>query len=118
MKTSNLDQIIIDAIQDKKGSSISLLDLKKIAAAPAFEFVICQGKTPSQTTAIADSIVEKIKESEGRNPASVNGMRNGQWIIVDYGDIMIHIFTPEFREFYNLEDLWSDGEILQVPDLD
>lgn len=118
MKTNSLTQTIIEAIQDKKGSSICSINLSKIPTAPAFDFIICQGKTPSQTTAIADNVVDKVREMHGRKPISLNGIRNGQWIIVDYGDVMVHIFTPDFREFYNLEDLWIDGEIERIPDID
>lgn len=118
MKTKNITQIIIDAIQDKKGTKICNINLSKIPTAPAFDFVICQGKTPAQTTAIADNVIEQVRIKADRKPDTVNGIRNGQWIIVDYGDVMVHIFTPDFREFYNLEDLWIDGEITNIPDLD
>ena len=118
MKTDKLLDTIVEAIQDKKGSSICAIDLSSIPSAPAFNFIICQGKTPAQTSAIADNIILKSREVGGRKPASVDGMRNGQWIIVDYGDIMVHVFTPDFREFYNLEDLWSDGNVNRIPDLD
>lgn len=118
MKKDKLLNTVIDAIQDKKGTSITSIDLSSIQTAPALDFVICQGKTPSQTTAIAESVIDKARENDGRKPASVAGMRNGQWIIVDYGELMVHIFTPDFREFYNLEDLWVDGKIENIPDLD
>ena len=118
MNTNNLKTTIIDAIQDKKGSSVCFIDLSAIPSAPASGFVICQGKTPAQTSAIADNVLLKAREDAGRKPAVIHGMRNGQWIIIDYGDTMVHIFTPDFREFYNLEDLWSDGKIELIPDLD
>lgn len=118
MKPNKFAKTIIDAIQDKKGTSICNIDLSAIQSAPASNFIICQGKTPAQTTAIADSVIEKAREIDGRKPDSTAGIRNGQWIIVDFGDIMVHIFTPDFREFYNLEDLWSDGTIENIPDLD
>lgn len=118
LKTDNLSNIIIDAIQDKKGRDICTIDLTSIPTSPASSFIICQGKTPSQTSAIAENLIDKAREAQGRKPSTVDGMRNGQWIIVDYGDIMVHVFTPDFREFYNLEDLWSDGNIEKIPDLD
>lgn len=123
MTTLNLNpdkfkNTIIDAIQDKKGTEICTIDLSSIPAAPAYDFVICQGKTPTQTSAIADSIIEKAREEGGRKPDRVDGLRNGQWIIIDYGDLMVHVFTPDFREFYNLEDLWIDGRTVRIPNLD
>ena len=117
-KQDNLNKIIIEAIQDKKGTEICSMDLSLISSAPAFNFIICQGKTPTQTAAIADNIIEKARENVHIRPAQVDGMRNGQWIIIDYGDTMVHVFTPDFREFYNLEDLWSDGKIERIANID
>lgn len=118
MNNNNLTDAIIEAIQDKKGSALCHINLRKVTSAPSYEFIIAQGKTPTQTSAIADNIIDKTIERCARKPVKVDGMRNGQWIILDYGEIMVHLFVPEFREFYNLEDLWSDGEITNIPDLD
>lgn len=118
MKTINFKDTIVEAIQDKKGTAICAIDLSAIPTAPASQFIICQGKTPAQTSAIADNIIDKAREFAGRKPDSLHGIRNGQWIIIDYGDTMVHVFTPDFREFYNLEDLWIDGDIDRIPDLD
>lgn len=118
MKENNLKNTIIEAIQDKKGSSICTINLASIPTAPAYDFVICQGKTPSQTSAIADNVIEKAREGNGRKPDRVDGMRNGQWIIIDYGELMVHVFTPDSREFYNIEDLWVDGDTVSIPDID
>lgn len=118
VKKNNIKDTIIEAIQNKKGSSICCIDLSKIPTAPASGFIICQGKTPTQTTAIADEIIDKTREINNQKSFSIDGMRNGQWIIIDYGETMVHIFTPDFREFYNLEDLWADGKIEKIEDLD
>lgn len=118
MRLNSLKDTIVEAIQDKKGTSVCSIDLSGIPTAPASGFIICQGKTPSQTSAIADNIILKARESSGRKPSKIDGMRNGQWIIIDFGEVMVHVFTPDFREFYNLEDLWSDGSIEVIPDLD
>lgn len=115
---NSFSNTLINAIQDKKGQAICSIDLSSIATAPASRFIICQGKTPSQTSAIADNVILKAREDGKRKPSVVEGMRNGQWIIIDYGDVMVHIFTPDFREFYNLEDLWIDGDIVKIPDID
>lgn len=118
MSNKPLSSAIVDAIQDKKGLSVCRIDLSGIPSAPTSEFIICQGKTPSQTTSIAENVVEVALREHKRKPNKVDGMRNGQWIIVDFGDIMVHVFTPDFREFYNLEDLWSDGIVQRIPDID
>lgn len=112
------ENFIINAIQDKKGTGITELDLKEIESAPAQSFIICQGKSTSQVSAIADHIREELRVKFGIKPFNYDGYRNSQWIILDYGETMIHIFLPEYREFYNLEDLWSDSKITNIPDLD
>lgn len=117
-KTDKLSSQIIDAIQDKKGQKISLIDLATIESAPAGEFIICQGKSTSQVSAIADSIRDKLLKENGVKPYNYDGYRNSQWIVIDYGNVLVHIFLPEYREFYNLEELWSDAKITEIPDLE
>ena len=109
---------IIEAITDRKGKKISLIDLAKIETAPASSFVICQGSSSSQVSSIADSIRERLQKNLDTKPYNYDGYKNSQWIVIDYGDIMVHVFLPEFREFYNLEDLWNDADIKNLPDLD
>lgn len=109
---------IIEAITDRKGKKISLLDLNKIETAPAPSFIICQGQSTSQVSSIADSIRERLQKNLDLKPYNYDGYKNSQWIIIDYGDVMVHVFLPEYREFYNLEELWNDANITNLPDLD
>ena len=109
---------IIEAITDRKGKKITLLDLHKIDTAPATNFVICQGSSTSQVSSIADSIRERLLKNLDVKPYNYDGYKNSQWVVIDFGDVMVHVFLPEFREFYNLEDLWSDATIKYLPDLD
>lgn len=109
---------IVEAITDRKGKKISLLKLDKIDTAPASSFIICQGTSTSQVNAIADSIRERLQKNLDIKPYNYDGYKNSQWIVIDYGDVMAHVFLPEFREFYNLEELWSDADITNLPDLD
>ncbi|MCH5222789.1 MAG: ribosome silencing factor [Muribaculaceae bacterium] len=120
MTKPNTEKIneIVEAITDKKGSKITILDMGDIDSAPANQFIICQGKSTSQVSSIADSVRERIQKNLNSKPYNYDGYKNSQWIIIDYGDIMVHVFLPEFREFYNLEDLWSDAKITSLPDLD
>ena len=118
MIKKDITEDIIDAITDRKGKKIRVLDLEKIDTAPASKFIVCQGGSNQQVGAIADSVREKINEKLQIKPYNYDGYKNSQWIIIDYGDIMVHVFQPEFREFYNLEELWSDGNIIEIPDLD
>lgn len=116
--TPTLSQLIVDAIQDKKGTGISIVDMRNIPSAPATEFIICEGRSTSQVTAIADNIREEIQRRSGRKPFNYDGYRNAQWIAIDYGDTMIHVFLPDVRAHYNLEELWYDAKITRLPDLD
>ncbi len=115
---TDISDLLIEAIQDKKGSKITMLNLDKLESAPASKFVICQGRSTSQVSAIADGIREDIQKSTGIKPYNYDGYRNSQWIVIDYGNVLVHVFLPEYREFYNLEDLWSDAEIREIPDLE
>ena len=113
-----LTQFIIDAIQDKKGRAIAVVDLSEIESAPCREFVLCEGRTPQQVSAIADNIRESLLENHRIKPYNYDGYRNARWIVVDYGSVMVHVFVPEDRLHYNLEELWADAVITEVPDLD
>ncbi|MDE5791885.1 MAG: ribosome silencing factor [Muribaculaceae bacterium] len=110
--------VIIEAIQDKKGQKITTIDFSGIEGASTGGFIICQGRSTSQVSAIADAIREDVFKKTGRKPYNYDGYRNSQWIVIDYGELMIHVFLPDIREFYNLEDLWSDGKINLIPDIE
>lgn len=115
---NDLQNSIIEAIRDKKGSDITVIDLSEIESGPAPSLIICQARSTAQVSAIADNIRDEISKNLGLKPYAVDGYRNAQWIIVDYGSVMVHVFIPETREFYRLEDLWSDGESINLPNLD
>ena len=117
VENKKIDEII-EAITDRKGKKISLLNLDKIDTAPADSFIICQGSSTSQVSSIADSIRERLQKNLDVKPYNYDGYKNSQWIIIDYGDVMVHIFQREFRDFYNLEELWNDANITNLPDLD
>lgn len=114
----DLSPIIIEAISDKKGKKIAIIDLSEIEAASTGKLIICQGNSTSQVSAIADSVRESLLLRQGVKPYNYEGYRNSQWIVIDYGDIMVHVFLPEFRQFYNLEELWNDAPIEYLPDVD
>lgn len=115
---TQLEQLIIEGIQERKGRRIALVDMAEIESAPTRMFVIAEGNTPTQVGAIADSVREYVQQQSGIKPYNYDGYQNSEWIVIDYGDIMAHIFVPADRERYNLEDLWSDAVITDVPDLD
>lgn len=112
------DGFVIDAIQDRKGKEISIIDLSAIESAPASKFILCQGTSNQQVAAIADHVRDALLENHGIKPYNYDGYRNAQWIVIDYGDTLVHVFTREARTLYNLEELWSDAVITSIPDLD
>lgn len=113
---SDLQSAIIEAILDKKGQKITLIDLETIETSPAPMLIICQARSTAQVSAIADNIIDEVAKHLHIKPYAADGFRNSQWIVIDYGSIMVHVFQPEFREFYRLEELWSDGEVTEIPD--
>lgn len=115
---NNLTSSAVEAIQDKKGTAIKVLDLSELDSAPASRLVICQGKSTAQVAAIADNIREHLLTTAGQKPSHFEGYRNSQWIIVDYGELIVHIFLPDFRTFYDLEGLWSDANVTEIDDID
>lgn len=107
--TEKLLHIITDAIDDKKGENVVTIDLRHIDGAIANYFVICTGNSPAQVEAIAQSVGDKCRELAGERPVGVNGLGTDQWVAIDFVDIIVHIFLPEPREFYDLENLWGDA---------
>lgn len=97
------------ALDDKKGEDIKVLDLRSIPSAPAEFFVIASGNVPSHVSAMSDNVFEVIKKATGVNPSKVEGYQNAEWILMDYFDVVVHIFQKEKREFYRLDQLWEDG---------
>ncbi|MCM1292837.1 MAG: ribosome silencing factor [Bacteroides sp.] len=117
-ETTNFPEMVIDAIQDRKGHKIVSIDLSGIETAAASNFIICEGSSTMQVSAIADNIRESLLERAGIKPYNYDGYQNSQWIVIDYGHTMVHVFVPSERERYNLEELWSDAPATEVPDLD
>jgi len=109
---------IIKGIQDKKGNRIVVVDLSGIEDTICNYFVICQGNSPTQLMAITDSAKDTAQKETGQKPIATIGLQNAQWVAMDYGDVMVHIFLPEQREFYDLEHLWADAKLDQIPELD
>jgi len=106
-----LADTIIEAIQEVKGKEIVLLDLTKIPDAVCNYFIICSGESTTQVSAIADSIDKEVKKKLKEDAWHKEGFENSEWILLDYITVVVHIFQPETRTFYNLERLWADAEI-------
>ena len=113
-----LVQTIIEGIQDKKGKNIVVADLTEIDETICKYFIICEGNTPSQLSAITDSIYDNVLKENHEKPIGIDGLRNAKWIALDYSDVMVHIFLPEVRDFYHLENLWADAKLTEIPNID
>ena len=117
-ETKALIEAITEGIQDKKGKRIVIADLTEIDDTICNYFIICQGNSPSQVTAIVESIHERARVEAHLKPNAVDGLRNANWVAMDYGEVLVHIFLPEARQFYDLEHLWADAKLNEIPDLD
>ena len=119
METKNkLVDAIVKGIQEKKGQDIVIADLREVDGSIANYFVICQGSSPSQVEAIADSVSETARIDAGEKPINVVGLPQAYWVAMDYVEVIVHIFIPEARDYYNLENLWEDAKVTNIPNLD
>lgn len=113
-KTTNLStylsEIAIHGIQEKKGHDIVRLDLRELNSSVSDYFIVCNADSSTQVKAIADSVEDEIYKATQTSPWRKEGLDNAEWIILDYFDIVVHIFRTEKREFYGIEDLWGDAE--------
>ncbi|MCX4288937.1 MAG: ribosome silencing factor [Duncaniella sp.] len=118
-ETNNLTDtlsMIIEGLQERKARRITIVDMSELETAAAHRFVICEGTSTMHVTSIADSVREYLLENGRIKPYSYDGYANSQWIVIDYGDTIVHVFLPEERSRYNLEELWSDAVIEEIPD--
>ena len=102
-------EIIVEAIRSKKGEAITFLDLTHLNTTISRSFLIAHAGSTVQAKAIAEAIEVQVKEKVRRKPYHREGYDNSQWILLDYGDVIAHIFQKPFRDFYSLEELWADG---------
>lgn len=101
------------AADDKKAKQVVVLDIRSISPFSDY-FVICHGSSTPQVKAIVDNVEKQLQEQFGLQPNHREGLENGRWVLLDYGDIVVHVFHEQEREFYNLERLWGDAPVLDV----
>ncbi len=112
--TEELKNTVIDACLDIKAQDVVVLDLQNIEEAVADYFIICHGDSSTQVSAIANNVIKKVKDVTGDVAISKEGLRNGEWALVDYGDVVTHVFYREKRFYYQLEELWSDAKLTSI----
>ena len=110
-ESEDLTRVIIEGMEDTKAKDIIILDLQDIDHAVTNYFVVCHGNSKPQLEAIAESVVEKTLEEFGTKPWHKEGFENAEWILLDYIDVVVHIFREDRRSFYQLEKLWADASI-------
>jgi ribosome-associated protein len=106
-----LARYIVDVVEDKKAEDIILLDLRPDAIIADF-FIVCNGNSERQLRALADNVRESVKENYNKLPFSVEGATESGWVLMDYGDIIVHLFLEEKRRYYDLEGLWRSAHVL------
>jgi ribosome-associated protein len=111
-----LSETIVKGMQEKKASDIVVMDLRKVKNAVADFFVICSGNSDKQLDAIADSVDQEVYKALKENPWHTEGKNNKEWMLLDYIDVVVHVFRKDRREFYALERLWGDADIREIED--
>ena len=109
-----LARLAAQIMDEKKAEEVRILDLRRVQGAPSEFFVIATGNVPSHVSALSDAVHEVVKKATGLNPHKVEGYQNAEWILMDYFDVVVHIFQKEKRAFYRLDELWSDGEEVAI----
>lgn len=113
---TELIPIVLDSISDIKGKNVVKLDLRKLDDRPTDFFIICEGDSSTQVNAIAENVKRRVKQDIGILPLRSEGMMGAKWVLVDYFDVVVHVFYRETREYYELEDLWSDAVFTEYED--
>lgn len=116
VSSEKLCDAIVKGMQEKKAQDILILDLRKVKNAVADFFVICSGGSDKQLDAIADSVDAEVYKALQENPWHVEGKNNKEWVLLDYLDVVAHIFKKDKREFFALEKLWGDAEFIEIED--
>ncbi len=114
LSSDKLSQLIVKGMQDKKALDIQVLDLRKVNNAVADFFIVCTGSSNTHMQGISEAIQEEVHKITQDNPWHKEGSDNKSWVVLDYVDVVSHIFTKDAREFYRIEDLWADAKITKV----
>jgi ribosome-associated protein len=116
ISSEQLCDLVINGMQEKKGFDIVRMDLRKIHNSITDFFVICSGSSDTQIDAIASSVDDEVFKSSNQDPWHKEGIQNKEWILLDYVDVVVHVFRKDRREFYDIESLWGDAEIAYYGD--
>ena len=109
-----LISLILEGMEDIKGQNISLLDLRKIENTVCDYFIICDGNSNTQVNAIVNSVQKKVSKNIREKPYQIEGTENAEWILMDYVNVVVHVFQKHKREYYDIESLWGDAKITEI----
>lgn len=109
ISSKELSEIVVQGMLEKKGARIVVMDLKGVTNSVADYFIICSGNSDTQVDSIAQSVDDEVHKATGQNPWHKEGFQNKEWVLIDYVDVVAHVFLKDKREFYNLEGLWGDA---------
>jgi ribosome-associated protein len=112
--SERLSELVTQGMLEKKASDVVVMDLRKIKHAVADYFVVCSGSSDTQIDAISDSVEEFVHKATKQNPWKREGKNNKEWVLIDYVDVVAHVFSKEKRQFYALEDLWADAKVTTI----
>ena len=112
--TGDISELIVQALLEKGGEDVTVIDLKKINHVYFDTFIVVTGTSRTHVETLCDYVQELTKREAGIKPAAVEGLANGEWVLLDYFDTIVHIFQPEARTFYQLETLWNDADIKRL----
>lgn len=115
--TTTLVDTVVDGIREKKGKRITIIDMKSVEDAFCDYMVVAEGNTPTQVGAIEDSVWDLVQKNMGEKPIHTH-TGSGEWIAMDYVDVMVHILVPELRQYYGLEQMWADAKQTNLPDVE
>ena len=114
--TEVLLESVIKGIYEKKGQNVLKIDLRKLENRITDYFVICHAQSGTQVSAICDSVDDTVRKDAGEKPLHIEGLDNCFWVLLDYGNVIVHVFLEEYRKFYSLESLWADAAIEALED--
>lgn len=116
LSSKDLTELVVKGMTEKKGLDIAILDLRKVKNSITDFFVICSGNSDTQIDALASSVEDEVYKISKTEPWQKEGKANGEWILIDYVDVVAHIFNKERRKHYDLEELWGDAEVTYLED--
>ena len=116
LSSKDLTELVVKGMTEKKGLDIAILDLRKVKNSITDFFVICSGNSDTQIDALANSVEDEVYKISKTEPWQKEGKANGEWILIDYVDVVAHIFNKERRKNYDLEELWGDAEVTYLED--